>query len=315
MKNKIWFGIFCALIFIALVAGLIFFNKFNDGDNPSDEPLPKDEDTIYATNLFINCPREITVQVGNEVKLSEGFLTIEPSNTTKKVSIEVSSKVGNETGISFNNNTILATDTGFYYIKFSIPKSDKYFVYDTLVVHAVEQTDHILQTTTSAYEKETFGLNEIFNINSSFNISNIVTSNNINYSENRFEFRNVGTGEINVTLTLGYVSYNYKFIVTINTPPAPPAYAIVIVNYETDTIELAYVSNKIYTIVYEITNKDEQSVAQSVTISISDESIAEEVPFDDGFIRFRCKDRGTFILTIIYDFDNSISKELTIILK
>ena len=315
MKSKILFGIFCFLIFSALVAGLIFFNKFNNDENQKGEPLPKEDGRIYATNVFLNCPRELTITVGSEVKLADGFLTIEPANTTEKLEIEISSKVGNDDGISFGNNTILAKNTGYYYIKFSVPESDKYDAYDTLVVHAVETNQGIEQIKNSAFEQETCNINELFNINPIYSVSSVQTSSSIEFSNNEFKLNSVGSANINITLTLGLVNYNYEFIFTINKLPDPPKYQINISNYETNNIELDFVFNKIYTIAYEITNEDEKDVPQSVDASVSDESIATLIPFGDMFIRFRCKEKGTFTLTIVCGADTTVFKTLTITLK
>ena len=315
MKTKILFGIFCALIFTALVAGLIFFNKVNNDENPTNEPLPKEDERIYATNVFLNCPRELTITVGKSVKLSDGYLTIEPANTTEKLEIGISSKVGNADGITFTNNTILATDTGFYYIKFSVPKSENYDAYDTLVIHAVELNQGIEQIKNSAFEQETFNINEMFDINPIYSVSSVQTSSNIEFSNNEFKFNSVGSANINITLTLGLVTYNYDFVFTINKLPDPPKYAINIVNFQTDNIELDFILNKIYTIAYEITNAEEKGVPQGVVATISDESVATLIPAGDTFIRFRCKTKGTFTLKIVCDADNSVQKELTITLK
>lgn len=315
MKKRIGFGIFCVLIFAALVAGLILFNRLKDDESPSNEPLPKEDDIIYATNVFLNCPREITIQVGTKVELLEGFLTIQPNNITVDLEIEISSKVNNEDGITFENNTIFATDTGFYYIKFTVPKSNTQNIYDTLVVHAIEHTQEITQIKTEVYENDTFNLNEIFNISSSLTIQDLTTSNNMSYEDNKLKFNAIGDGEVNITLSLDYVLYNYSFNITINKLPDPPKYVINIPNYETCEIEFSFISNKIYSIVYEITDGVEKQVNQSVTILISDTSVANFVSADECFIKFRCKREGTFTLTIIYDLDNSITRELTITLK
>ena len=237
MKSKILFGIFCFLIFSALVAGLIFFNRFNKDDDSSNEPLPKEDERIYATNVFLNCPREITIQIGTEAHLANGFLTIKPDNTTEELQIEITSKVGNADGITFENNTIVARDTGYYYIKFAVAKSEKYDVYDTLVVHAVETNQGIEQIKNSAFEQETCNINELFNINPIYSVSSVQTSSNIEFSNNEFKLNSVGSANINITLTLGLVNYNYEFIFTINKLPDPPKYQINISNYETNNIE------------------------------------------------------------------------------
>ncbi len=320
MKKRVLYSIFCILCISALVVTLVILTK--DKHNTSYEPSKSEGETrIYATSIFLLCPREINIKAGKQIVLDNDFLKVEPSNTTEKIEYEISSKSNTSIGINFENNKITATNLGFYYIKFYISSAEDKIIYDTLVIHVVEDCNQITQKIEYATIEDEISVYDIFEILPSFTISNLEVS-NATLSNNKILFTTTGSVEICITLYLEKVSYNYKFNIYVNPKTEPPEYEIKILNYDSTDITLQYSKNKMYSIVYEVLNKEQEHVLQSVSVKISNTNVAEFVDLasngsdfvvaDEYFINFKCLSAGNFTLTIRYNADISITKILNI---
>jgi len=215
--KKALFGIFTILSIIALVVTMVLLSK-SDSGNPEIPTTDEQQTSIYATKVSILCPREITVNVGSSVKLDDNFINIEPKNTTEELEVEVSSKVGNNSGISFENNTIEVHEQGFYYIKFSVLKNENTYLYDTLVVHAVENNNYVIQKVNKVFLDDALKFSDIFDINSSFEVKNILPT-NAEIAEDNVVFSSLGNADFTIELYSNYITYVYKFRVLVEEEP------------------------------------------------------------------------------------------------
>ena len=316
MSKKVSFFVYALVSIIVLAGALVLLNKdriFLHNDNQTQTGQLSDNQTeVYATKLLLNCPREITITKNNQVELLSGFLTVEPESLKNDVSIEITRKgSGDANSLTFLNNKLLASDTGFYYVKFSLPKSQTLYLTETLVVNVVNTNDFISINKTTFIQNETITFYELFNISDTSDNKNVTINNdNLIFNNNIFTASKVGNSQIFIELLYNYLKYNFNFYILIN--PLPD-YEIIIINYNTDIINFEFVKDKKYKIQYQIKNNKLENVSQSITVQIEDNSILEISNSDENFITIKCKKQGQTTIKIICDVDITVFKELTII--
>ena len=108
------------MIILGIILFLIFYPKLS-------------QQTDFAKSINLNCPREITFELGDEIILPKDYISIDPSSMIDELEISVYTKSSktNPENVNINNNIISAKATGFYYIKHIVP-GKKYDIHDTL---------------------------------------------------------------------------------------------------------------------------------------------------------------------------------------
>lgn len=296
------------LLYFIVVVGIfiisLVFANFNK--NSSSEVNANTISTNQETKkIKLHCPNKITLEVGQSANFLEGYLTVKPSGENVSVLIE-----GEDNGITFLENQVIANSVGSYKLIFSIGENDEIksdFV-NIEVVNKGESID-IKQIRGSVNMDDSYEMTELFNIINTVNIFKIKTLKNLKYENGLISTISEGIGEIECIFIYDFVEVNYKFSFAVK--PAPE-YKISIINFETDVIELEYVENKVYGIQYEINNRNEENVSQFVSVSIDNDNIASIYRLSSPIVRIKCLNKGTANLTIVCTLDTNIQKTITI---
>ncbi len=205
------------MIILGIILFLIFYPKFSQNGD-------------YATSISLNCPREITFELGDEIVLPENYISVKPAEMINELKVEIYTKTTrtDPNNLKLNHKNISANSTGFYYIKFIVPGKN-YDIYDTLVAHVVEKgTLNFVSTKQTIIQnnKET-PLSDLYaiNINNPYNI--ICLQDNV-----KIENNNISTTtptSIRLSFIFDFEFYKYVFnsnLISANTlvpdPIEPP---------------------------------------------------------------------------------------------
>ena len=343
----ILFYIYCVVIILVLVLFLIFYpqneesSKINSTPNtdssstigpstPDDEnndpppsepteptdPSEPDEDVEYASTLTLNCPREVTISKNCELYLLDGFISVQPADATENLSYTLTARSGSDVdNIIFSNNKIVGKGSGYYYLKYSVPKSEDETLSETIIIHIVDTTDdRITQLNTDLELDTTYTLDELFEISTSNARLEIESKDKtlLTYENDTFTPKAAGTAEVAINLTYDYIRYSYIYELTIKEREQPPEYAIEITDEQNGIVNLYYDPDRSYKIQYEVTNREEEYVYQGITVEVDDNTLVEITSVSAPFITIVCKGTGEVTLTIRYSLDESIVKTITI---
>ncbi len=209
------------IIIPILVAGLIFTPKFIKILNSKSE-----DKSIYATKIFLNSPREILVDVGEMVKFDEDLITVEPEEVKEKLELTITTKKNVDVNecVYFDDNTLIIREEGYFYFKFSVPKSETNNLTETLVVHAVKDSENASLLKDMAYLNDEVQLSEIVTYKNIFTLKDIITSNNVIKNDNKFLFTICGVVDLKLTLNIDKIIYFYEFNISViesNNPSTP----------------------------------------------------------------------------------------------
>ena len=344
--NKKWvFSFYCVSIVVVLMLFLIFYPQNEESINinsmpstdssstidpstPNDEntdpppseptdPSEPDEDVEYASTLTLNCPREITISKNCELYLLDGFISVQPADATENLSYTLTARSGSDIdNIIFSNNKIVGKGSGYYYLKYSVPKSEDETLSETIIIHIVDTTDdRITQLNTDLELDTTYTLDELFEISTSNARLEIESKDEtmLTYENTTFTPKTAGTVELAINLTYDYIRYSYIYGLTIKEREKPPKYAIEIADEQNGIVNLSYDPDRSYKIQYEVTNREEEYVYQGITVEVDDNTLVEITSVSAPFITIVCKGTGEVTLTIRYSLDESIVKTITII--
>jgi len=302
VKKRIIFYSYCFILISALVLCLTLIPKLTK----RKENFATTKSSVYATDLKLNCPRELKVEVGTPVTLSTNFLCVEPQTAFKELEIEISSKKGNEEFIEFTNNTIFAKQAGFYYINFKVYKDKNNYLSETLVINAVENDNKIVQRLDNIYEGEILPIESVLLIDDAYN-STITTCNNTLLKDDSIKFLSVGESKISVTLTNEYTTTHYTFLISVIELPKQVKYEIFINNYYEATI------GETLLIPYEIKCNNGGFVSQKLNVEIEDKKL-ELISADECFIILKCKDVGNATIKVSVPLDNNVYSFVEIVI-
>ena len=344
--NKKWvFSFYCVSIVVVLMLFLIFYPQNEESSNinsmpstdssstidpstPNDEntdpppseptdPSEPDEDVEYASTLTLNCPREITISKNCELYLLDGFISVQPADATDNLSYTLTARSGSDIdNIIFSNNKIVGKGSGYYYLKYSVPKSEDETLSETIIIHIVDSTDDkITQLNTELELDTTYTLDKLFEISTSN--ARLETESKdktlLTYENDTFTPKAAGRAEVAINLTYDYIRYSYIYELTIKEREKPPEYAIEIADEQNGIVNLSYDPDRSYKLQYEVTNREEEYVYQGITVEVDDNTLVEITSVSAPFITIVCKETGEVTLTIKYSLDESIVKTITII--
>ena len=290
-----------------------------DTDPPPSEPTDPSEpseDVIYASTLTLNCPREVTISKNCELYLLDGFISVQPADATENLSYTLTARSGSDIdNIIFSNNKIVGKGSGYYYLKYSVPKSEDETLSETIIIHIVDTTDdRITQLNTDLELDTTYTLDELFEISTSN--ARLETESKdktlLTYENDTFTPKAAGTAEVAINLTYDYIRYSYIYELTIKEKPKPPEYVIEIADEQNGIVNLSYDPDRSCKIQYEVTNREEEYVYQGITVEVDDNTLVEITSVSAPFITIVCKGTGKVTLTIRYSLDESIVKTITI---
>ena len=204
-KRVVLYAIYCCTIIFVIAAFLVFrFTNKND-----------DEETSRAEYILLNTPREITITTNKEIKLLNGFISVEPANAMELITYSISaSATTNVDNIDFNysEKSFVARKTGYYYITFAVPKNAYSNLTDTLKIHAIADTKQDFSLKTNQITiGQSVEFNEIFNQNSVFEYSVELENDNLTFSNNRFYANKEGVTKVFIIITRDYVRYTNEY--------------------------------------------------------------------------------------------------------
>lgn len=336
-KRAVLYTIYCCIVIIVLASFLVFkLNKDEDSEPPT-----------RAKSILINTPREITVSTNKQIKLLDGFISVEPANAiellTYSVSASATTSVENFV-FDFENKTFLAKRTGYYYIEFSLPKNAYSNLSDTLKIHAVADTkqDFSLQTN-QIFVGKSANFGDIFKQNSVFNYTVELENDNLSFANNCFYANKAGKTKVSITITRGYVQYVNTYEIHIDkdfSQPQEPGEGGDSgteggdhgggsggTDKETDNPEEKFVIRKneeyfnektnIYTVQFEVLFGNNQYISQKIMATVSDSTIAQVIDFDQPFVHLQILKSGKFTLTLTL-LDNpeiSLDIEISVVLE
>ncbi len=283
-------------------------------ENQDDEPAIDTEDKIvYATSLVLNCPRSITINLGESVILLNGYISIKPEESSIFLKYEITNKYGSEDGgISFLNNIITANKIGKYSIDFTIPKSKNQHLKDSIQVSVEEnENSNIIQLVDSLEIGSDYKLDDVFQINTNADMRiEVLDTNCLIYEDETFIPLSKGNAKILIQLKYDYILYNYSFSLTIR---LKPEYTIEI--YSDNSDELKLFQGEIFPLMYNIIDKNGITAYQKISVVSSNSAIVEVLSTDHPLIYLNCKSRGEIILTITCLLDDQVRKEIKIVVE
>lgn len=282
-----------------------------------DTPIePSEPEEIYATNLTLNCATYIVLTVNEQVKLLDGYITIEPVEALDKLTAGIYDENLNfSTGITFNNNLILANRLGKYYIKFSIPTSAEQTITKMITIDVVanDAEDLINQNIFSLTVGDNKSITEIFTFSPSVTNYSYVFDDKMSLNNNVLTAKEVGESDLTVTYIAGMVEYVYKNTITIK---ALPVYEFLIKDNLGNVIsdfnfDVLVDDDPIFFNVY-IKNGAEEYVPQELTLDCDNTGLSAK--YQTPFLKVSFKKAGTYTLTVVFDTDISISKTFTFVI-
>lgn len=260
---------------------------------------------IYAKSLVLNCPREITVQVGSKIKLTENCVKVEPETLKQNVSIYPTSKnKSNIENLSIVEDTITAKAEGYYNLNFEVQKSKTDTIKDTIIIHAVPETSKIKQLKNSIYIDKNYNLSEIFETNNSTSKIEYITDNKIRLENEIITGKFAGESQLKLTLLEYNIIYNFEFKIEVK---QAPKYEIVINNDK-----LKFEENKNYYLPYQIVG---ETCSQTIKVESENVSIITVVCVNSPLITLKAKSKGEVNLKITYLNDQTITKTITLIVE
>ena len=306
VKKRIIYCIYCLIIFTILVLSLTLIPKFKSKEHADGK------DITYASSITLTCPREILVEVGTKVELSTDFLIVKPGESKSNLQISISSRVNNEDGIEFENNIITAKELGFYYIKFSVPKSKGYNLNETLVVHVVEQNSKIIQNIFEVTEGDFVEISNAFQVNDDGYMAQIIASSNVELEDGKMYFLEPGNAEVIFILTSDKVSYYRTFNFNIKKEPQNIDYRIEI---KLENTNLICEVGEVVVIPYEILADGVEDVPQAVNVNFTNSTIIKIISADECFIILQLTGKGTTEIKLTSKQINSCSASISIIVE
>ena len=321
-KKVLIFSLYCVIIIVALILFLVFFPS-NSADSATDNnnntqvdtpnvDNPSTDNITYATLLTLNCPRSITIPLGESCELLGQFISVEPQSCFENLSYTITGRYGSsQDGIEFSDNIITTKKTGTYYLKFSVPSSEKENLTDGIQISVVEDsTTNIIQLVDNLEIGIEYKLEEIFTFNTQAKINIMVDNIHLTYENNIFQPKTSGESKIEIGLIYEYIKYNYTYIVQIKEKPLPPDYII-----EINLTKTEFNVGEIYPIEYAVLDKNGVTAYQYVKVESSNSDIVEITSSDYPLIYIKCKEQGEVIITITYTIDTSISTQIKLIVK
>lgn len=287
-----------------------------DDETNSDPPTDIEDDITYATTLTLKCPRSITINLSESVSLIGDYILIRPADSVRYLTYTISGKYGSEpSGITFSDNIITAKEVGTYYIEFTVPKSNGHYLTDGIQVSVVDiENTNIVQVTTTLYIGSEYSLSEVFECNTKTDIKiTVVDTNLLKYGNRTFTPISEGEARIEISLIYDYVKYNYCYSLAIEPKPLPPEYTIEIYDLDRDLIELTI--DTYYFIQYNVIDKNGVTAQQKIKVTSSNAEIVEVISIDHPLILIKSEQKGEVILTLTCLSDESITKEVKIIVK
>lgn len=225
MKRKpilylIYFIILIAgFVTIILVNPLIKQNSNTDSGEVSEISNPsvnneENKSESYASDLILHMPNRITLTKGEKIKLLDGFYSTIPQSKANEVEIKFVPYYSSDiTKISFANNEIVASKTGFYKLEFSIPSSSKNSLVKSVVFEVVEANNDISKNNINMIETSNYSLSNLFNISNKTATLNISTDDLLDYdaSTKTFLAKSHGQTTIKTSFVENHVEYDYYF--------------------------------------------------------------------------------------------------------
>lgn len=318
MKKKISL-LYClyAVIIITIISLFLVFGAKKqesviEGGNSNitqtkdeDQSKSVEQDNITYANLFLlNCPRTLTMSVNEKVKLDDNFISVEPSECIKNLTIEINPKSeNNEDGLTISNFILSASKVGTYNLKFSVPKSKNQNLTEYILVSVEQDFSNRIELLTDNIEQyQAVSLTDLFDCNSAYNMK-IVENNTIKVSNGELIGLEIGKATIDLELTNGY--FIHVLSVEINVTKKPK-YEIVIINEQ----QVFYTTKKTITLQYEIKDETEQNVNQQVIVEIEgNASCVVTAPL----IKFSFTNYGEANIKIYCKQDNSVFKTIKIV--
>ncbi len=216
-KRAVLYTIYCCIVIIVLASFLVF--KLNKNDDV--------ELASRAKSITLNTPRELTITTNKKIKLLDGFISIEPANAIDLLTYSITASATTSTDyfdFDFKNKTFSARKTGYYYIKFEVPKNAYSNLNDTLKIHAVADSkqDFTLKTNQILVGK-TARFEDIFNQNSVFKYTVELENDNLSYSDNCFYANKEGVTKVSITINRNdYVSYVNEYEIYVEKDVSAP---------------------------------------------------------------------------------------------
>ena len=288
-------------------------------DNSDTEDDSLKEETLYATNLVINYTGDLYLLVGQSVKLLDGFISVEPSEMRESVTYSIRSRYNSDpSNVEFDGANLTANKVGQYNLVFKVPNTDTMNIEAKIVLKVVDEIDTTITQKKSSLEIGTVALTEYFDINSLGNVR-YVCSEHLEIINNNIIAYTAGRANIDIFITNHNVETKYSFEIIVKDKPN---YYIVITSSVEDEIvdpglEIIELSSTVgmYAFGFGVYDINNQKVAQDVSLTIDDESIASEFMITDGLILLNCKKVGQVEVRITFNLDTSVYKIIHLIIE
>lgn len=323
-KLNIVFAIYSATIVLGISAFLLFYPKFSN------------KTPTFATKISLNCPREITFEIGDEILLNEDFVSIEPSELLPSMKHTIYTKTNktNPENLTLNSRILSAEQVGFYYIKFSVPGKN-FELTETLVVHVVEKDSlgNDLQKVSTLDMNKEYDICNLFEIKIDKPYEFSFDSTLLDFSNGKICARDKENFDFSINYNFKLYTYISKMNFSVNdslipeedpnpdiNPPVSPEpdnpgnepdtpeenpqsdYSIEITNHGSTTITFNCDEDNEFNIKYLVKFKNEICQNQIVNVSTNMPDVCKIVSCDAPYITIQyLGTKATFELTIKYD--------------
>jgi len=287
-------------------------------DIPSEEQ-PKEEqgeEKEYATTLTLNLPSSINMYINSRINLLNGYISVLPSSMLNRVQAVVTPRYNsNLNGLNLNGSELKAVEVGSYKLTFSVPKSATTNLFASVIIYVVDGEDnaYVTQKLNKIYKNKEVSLLDIFTFKeSNYTIS---SDNKISITSDKILGLVIGESNLVISFVNDYIEYCYDFKITVDDQPE---FEIFVYNdITTIEIEVSDPQNSFpyFEIYYEVRNNNEQYLNQKILAVIDNEEIACVEKNLSPIIKIKGLKVGTTKITLTSEFDSSITKEITIIVK
>lgn len=282
------FAIYCVIIIILLITFLVVLPKQNT-------------EQTYADEIMLAIPRNISLNINEEIILKDNYISVKPSYLKNKISTEITKNNG---GLTFENNTLKALLPGSYTVKFSVP-GKKAALNEYLMVTATDKNAKASLNYPIVYEQKNYDISDLLTFNSDLEYQLTIDNIDIaNLNNSSIYFKSAGMLNMCVEFFGEYCNYKYTFTITILKNEGeilPEEYAI--------TINNIYRDEEYLIINYSVLLNELDDVDQTITTNVIGGAEVAKINSPLIYIIPHSKDK---ITVEIYSVNAKISKSIEI---
>ncbi|MFQ6752223.1 MAG: hypothetical protein ACLRFL_01475 [Clostridia bacterium] len=294
-------------------------NKDDSSDNENDDNSSDHEDIVYATDLVINYTGNLYLHVGQKVKIVDSFISVEPSEMREFLTYAITSRYNSDpSNVEFDGSDLIANKVGQYNLIYKVPNTETKDLEAKIVLIVDDEEDNTIEQKKNTLEVGSAPLSDYFDIKSIGDIR-YECSENIEISNSTIIASKAGLANIDIIIVDNNIEIKYTFTVLVKDIPnyyieISSSIAGEITDPSQEIIELS-AGLGAYAFGFSVYDRNNQKVAQDVSIEIDNEEIASKIMITDGLVLLDCKKEGLVEIKITFNLDTSVYKIIHLEIK